>query len=267
VGWGLFLKLCKELKEIEMKNKITLLIIICTFLFSININANNKYPSGSYILKEMDKVRRSETQMAVSTMIIRGRRGVRKLKAKSWSKGSDQSFSEYLSPPRDKGTKMLKLKDELWVYSPMADRIIKIAGHMLKQSVMGSDFSYEDFMSEDALLDSYEAKVIGEEIINKRSCYILKLQAKKEGLAYNSRKLWVDKTRFIALKGERFAKSGKLLKTTEIKEIFRVESRWYPKRMIFKDVLKTGSGTELIIDSIKFDVKIPNYIFTKASLR
>ena len=37
--------------------------------------------------------------------------------------------------------------------------------------------------------------------------------------------------------------------------------------MIFKDVLSKGKGTELIVDSIEFDVEIPKHIFSKASLR
>ena len=36
---------------------------------------------------------------------------------------------------------------------------------------------------------------------------------------------------------------------------------------IFKDVLSKGKGTELIVDSIEFDVEIPKHIFSKASLR
>jgi len=93
------------------------------------------------------------------------------------------------------------------------------------------------------------------------------LTAKKDKVAYYSRKLWVDKERYLPLKEELFAKSGKLLKTFWITEVFRTGIRWYPKKMIFKDVLKKGSGTEFIIDSIEFNVKIPNYIFSKASLR
>ena len=50
-----------------------------------------------------------------------------------------QSYTEFLSPPREAGTKMLKLQDELWTYTPATDRVIRISGHMLRQSVMGSD--------------------------------------------------------------------------------------------------------------------------------
>ena len=94
-------------------------------------------------------------------MTIHGRRGSRTMKAKSWIQGVDQAFTEYLDPPRDAGTKMLKLGGQLWTFSPSTDRTIQIAGHMLRQSVMGSDMSYEDLMEDPKLQNLYEAKVDG----------------------------------------------------------------------------------------------------------
>lgn len=226
-----------------------------------------KTPSGEMILKKVDENFDAKNQISTATMIVKGRRGTRTIKSKSWAEGKDKTFTEYLSPAREKGTKMLKLKDELWTWSPSADRTIKIAGHMLRQAMMGSDISYEDFMENPKLTEMYDAKVIGEEEINGRLCYVLEMTAIKDNVAYYSRKLWVDKERYLPLREDRFAKSGKRLKTVKINEVFKVGTRWYPKRIIFKDVLKKGDGTEIIIDSIEFDAKIPAYIFTKAALR
>ena len=189
------------------------------------------------------------------------------MEIKSWAEGENRSFSEYLSPPRDAGTKMLKLEDKLWIYNPASDRTIQISGHMLRQSMMGSDLSYEDMMEENELIKVYDAEVTGEVIIIERDCWIVLLTAKVEDAAYQTKKVWIDKQRFLPLREERFGKSGKLLKTTEIKEVFQIGKRWYPKNMVFKDVLKKGKGTEFIIDSIEFDVEIPKTVFTKAALR
>ena len=223
--------------------------------------------SGQELLEKIDKNFAAKNHVSVSIMIIKGRRGTRTIRAKSWTRGYDESFTEYLDPPRERGTKMLKLKDELWVWTPSADRVIRIAGHMLRQSLMGSDLSYEDFMEDSHLADTYDAKITGEETIDERPCYVLQLTARKEKVAYHSRRLWVDKERYLPLRGDRFAKSGKLIKTARIHEVFKIKDRWYPKKMTFRDVLKKGKGTEFVIESIEFDVTIPDHIFTKASLR
>ena len=224
-------------------------------------------PTGAEILQKIDENTIAGNRSATTTMIVHGRRSDRTMKAESWIEGSDKSFSEYLAPAREKGTKMLKLGDQLWMYSPQSDRIVRIAGHMLRQSMMGSDFSYEDMMEDHRLVDSYSAEVLGSESFLERDCWVLKLRARVEDVAYHTRKIWVDKDRMLALREDRFAKSGKLLKTAEILDVFQVDQRWYPRRMVFKDALSKGKGTELIIESIEFDVEIPNHIFSKAALR
>jgi outer membrane lipoprotein-sorting protein len=224
-------------------------------------------PSGDWILQKVDENIGSDNKISHSRMIIHGRRASRTVESRSWIQGDEKSFTEYLAPPREAGTKMLKLEDQLWTYSPSTDRTIRISGHMLRQSVMGSDLSYEDFMEDRKLTQLYAARVSGEEEYEGRACWILELTAKEEDVAYYSRKVWVDKERFVALKEDRFARGGKLLKRTEVKDVQLLEGRWIPKKIVFKDMLKTGEGTEFILEEVRFNAEIPDYVFSKASLK
>jgi len=226
-----------------------------------------QYPDGNALLEKIDRNMISRNKIIKSKMIIHGRRASRTIESKSWIEGAEKSFTEYLSPAREKGTKMLKLGDELWTYTPSADRSIRISGHMLRQSVMGSDLSYEDMMEDPKMQNLYDAVIIDEDTLLNRTCWILELRAKVRDVAYHSRKVWVDKTRYTILKEKRYAKSGKLLKTTDILEIMQVDDRWVAKRIVFKDALKQGKGTEFILESIQFDAIIPDYFFSKAALR
>lgn len=223
--------------------------------------------TGDEILQKVDQNITADTKILKSKMIIHGRRASRTVESRSWIRGIKQSFTEYLAPARDAGTKMLKLADELWTYSPSSDRTIKISGHLLRQSVMGSDLSYEDLMEGPELTKLYQANVAGEEELHGRSCWILELVARTEGVTYHTRKLWVDKERFVLHKEARYAKSGKLLKTTEIKTMKKLNNRWVAEHIIFKDELKEGQGTEFIIDDIQFNQPIPEHLFSKAALK
>jgi outer membrane lipoprotein-sorting protein len=229
--------------------------------------AQGKAPDGETILRRVDENMGSDNKITTSVMTVHGRRGSRSIRAKSWIRGRAQSFTEYLDPPREKGTKMLKLEDQLWTYTPEADRTILISGHMLRQSVMGSDLSYEDMMEDPRLEVLYAATVSGGEAVEGRACWVLDLVSRGGEIAYFKRKVWVDKERFVVLREERFAKSGKLLKTTEVKSVERLGGRWVPTRIVFKDALKEGGGTEFVIEAIEFNASIPDYVFTKASLR
>ena len=240
-------------------------IMITLLMTAIVLGLNAQ--EAKEILETVDKNMSSKNRIFESDMVIHGRRSSRTITSKTYSEGDKQSFTEYLSPAREQGTKMLKQENKLWIYSPSTDRIIQISGHMLRQSVMGSDLSFEDMMDDRKLTDIYNATIAGHEEIEGRDTYILDLVAIVDDVAYHSQKLWVDSERFVPLKQDMFAKSGQLLKRTTLSDVQKVQGRWFPMTMVYKDMLKDGKGTEFRITSAKFDQDIPEYIFTKAALK
>lgn len=225
------------------------------------------YPDAGKILEQVDKNMVSKSRITTSKMVINGRRKSRTVVSKNYAEGDNRSFTEYLAPAREEGTKMLKLEDRLWIYSPSTDRTIQLSGHMLRQSVMGSDLSYEDMMEDRELTDMYDAKVITEETYEERKTWVLELIAKVADVSYHKRRIWIDQERYVPLKEELFAKSGQLLKKTSMSEVAKIDGRWYPKKMNYKDMLKSGNGTDFVIEEIEFEATIPAYIFSKAALK
>ena len=239
-------------------------LLMLFFGFSTILQGN---PDANEILEKVDQNMSSNNRVVESTMIIHGRRKDREITSRTYSVGDTKSFTEYLSPPREQGTKMLKLEDMLWIYSPDSDRTIQISGHMLRQSVMGSDLSYEDMMDDRKLQEVYDAEISGEATIEGRKCHQLRLNAKVNDASYQSRKIWIDAERFVPLKQELYAKGGQLLKRITLSEVKKIEGRWFPMKMVYKDMLKQGDGTEFRVTSIRFNQDIPEYIFTKAALK
>jgi outer membrane lipoprotein-sorting protein len=224
-------------------------------------------PSGPEILEKVQANLSSSNRVFTSRMVIHGRRGTRTVRSRTWAVGETKAYTEYLFPPREAGTKMLKLDDRLWLYTPSADRTLLISGHMLRQSVMGSDLSYEDMMEDPRLAESYEAVRDGTETLDGQRCWILALTARRQDLAYHKRRMWVDAQRFIPLREELYARGGRLLKRTELSDIRQVQGRWFPTRIVFRDMLRSGGGTSFVIETIAFDQPIDPARFNKASLR
>ncbi len=244
---------------------IKILIFILSFTF---LPSQSDDMSVQDIIKAMDNNLNAKSRVLTSRMIVHGRRASRTIESRNWVMGANQAFTEYLSPPREAGTKMLKLGDKLWTYSPQTDRVIQISGHMLRQSVMGSDMSYNDMMEERPMEELYQATLEGSVMIDGRDHWIMVLEARVKGLSYPKRRAWIDKEYLLPTKEELYAKSGKLLKTSTMEGIKRIQGRWFPSRFVFKDELKRNSkGTEWVIDDIKFDVDIPDSRFSKAKLR
>tara|TARA_Y100001970_G_C14228601_1_gene857241 strand:+ start:1179 stop:1919 length:741 start_codon:yes stop_codon:yes gene_type:complete len=244
---------------------IKFVILLISFTF---ITGQSKEMTVDDIIQAMDKNMNAKSRILTSKMVVHSRRASRTIESRNWVVGTDKAFTEYLSPPREAGTKMLKLGDKLWTYSPQTDRVIQISGHMLRQSVMGSDMSYSDMMEDRPLMDLYDAKIEGSVEIDGRDHWIMMLTAKVKGLSYPMRRAWIDKEYLVPMKEELYAKSGKLLKTSTMHGIKNVQNRWFPSRFIFKDELKRNSkGTEWVIDEIEFDSEISESRFSKALLR
>ena len=245
-----------------MKNCL-IIFFLSSFLFT-----QSDQMSANDIMKAIDKNLNADSRVITSKMVIKGRRNSRTIESKNWIVGTELAFTEYLSPPREAGTKMLKIGEKLYTYSPQTDRVIQISGHMLRQSVMGSDMSYNDMMEDRPIEQLYKATLEGSTNIDDRDHYIIALDAKVKGLSYPKRRSWVDKEYLLPTKEELYAKSGKLLKTASLHEIKKIDGRWFPSKFIYKDELKRNSrGTEWIINDIQFNKKIPDSRFSKALLR
>ncbi len=219
------------------------------------------------LLKEIDDNLWSNTKHIEGKLIVDNGRRVRTMEVETWMEGVVKSYSYYKSPARERGTKMLKLDRKLWMYTPQTDRKILIAGHLLRQSMMGSDLSYEDMLEDKKLSISYSAKISGVENIEGIQSMVLDLTALEPQYTYQFRKVWTDPKKKIVLKEERFAKSGKLLKKIEFKDYFPIEGRLFPRRMIFRDMLKENTQTIYQFDEIHFDVNIPKKYFSKRVLK
>jgi outer membrane lipoprotein-sorting protein len=242
--------------------KTALLYILIPLLF-----AGTQGKNAAEILSRVEKNMSSENRIFESSMTIHGARTSRTITSRTYAVGDKRSFTEYLSPARELGTKMLKLENQLWIFAPSTDRIIQISGHMLRQSVMGSDLSYEDMMDDRKLTEIYDATVAGTETIDGRETWILELTAKVNDVSYFKRKMWIDTERYVPLREELFARSGQLLKRTTLSDVESHNGRWFPTRIVYKDMLKQGEGTEFKMTSVKFNQQIPDHIFTKAALK
>lgn len=247
-----------------MKKIISLISII--FVIAAAVAAQDT-PTADEILDRIDKNMVFSTAYSEVDMIITTSKRTITKSMTSYSRGTQRSFMEFLSPARDKGTKILRIDDVVNIYYPSAERVMRLSGHMLRRSMMGSDFSFED-MTERAkkMREEYSAEIKGEEEFGGRTCYIIVMTSKLPKQTYFVRKSWVDKERYIGLKEELYAKSGKLLKVMTAHDIKTIGKRFYPLRITLEDKLRKNTKTEIVMKKIDFDVDIPEGTFSERRL-
>jgi outer membrane lipoprotein-sorting protein len=179
--------------------------------------------------------------------------------------GSDKAFTEFTNP-EDRGTRYLKLGKELWIYFPKEQDSVKISGHLLKEGMMGSDLSYEDALESRDLKAKYSAVLKGKETVDGRDCFVIELSAKIASAAYDKRVLWIDAERFVNLKEEMYAKSGRLLKVARTIGVAKLGSRWFPSNVEYESRLRANTKTVFSMAKIELDAAVDPKRFTMAAL-
>lgn len=222
--------------------------------------------SGKEILRRVDENTVVTSSSYDARMLISLGGTIREKRFTGYAEGKERAYMEFTYPARDKGTRFLKIGDEMWMYLLSVEKATKIAGHMLRQSMMGSDFSYDDIVENKKLIELYEVALTGTDTIDGEECYVLELTAKVPEITYYYRKLWVDKNRYVTLKAELYAKSGKLMKEITLSEFKNIDQYRFPTSIKMENKLRKDTYTELRLDDVELDINIPDRIFTKAYL-
>ena len=229
-----------------------------TFAFS-------QTPSAAELLKRVDDNEVYSTIQYEGEMIIeyQNRRYVKVMKA--WARGNADSFVEFFNP-EDRGTKYLKRGGRLYMYSPDNEGVMLISGHMLKESMMGSDMSYEDTLDNATLSSRYNPALQGSEIWNGRNAWVLELNAKSRTESYPKRKLWIDQENGDVLRYELFALSGAKLKEFNLIKVEILNGRRFPVEVELRDLLRRGSKTTFVMKNVTLDKPIPDSVFSQRNL-
>lgn len=240
---------------------------IIFLIILLSLTGNIFAESAMDIIRRVDSNDDFQTQKYTATMTIKkGKRTLVKTMSGYGAERGEKAFIEFTNPA-DKGVKYLKIEDELWIYFPDADDIMKISGHMLRQGMMGSDISYEDMMSSETLEEDYSAKLLGSKTVRGRDCYEIELTAKTNEALYAKEIVRVDKEWYTALSLELYAHGGRLIKTMEQYDVKNIQGRNIATRTIIEDKRRKNSSTTITLDELVINAKLPSGVFSHSYLR
>ena len=253
----------KKIKQVFRRFVFFLFIPLLFFLAAPRAYSQ----SASEIIRRVDANQQFSSEKFEMRMTIeKGKQKLVKTISGYGKNRGDYSFMEFTNT-EDRGVKYLKIFDELWIYFPDADDIMKISGHMLRQGMMGSDISYEDMMRREDLDKTYEVKLTGSEKIRGVDCFVVEMTAKTKDALYARQILYVDKNTFVPLRLELFAKGGRMLKTMEEFDIIKQGDRYFARKIVIRDLRKKDSGTTVEILQLQFNVPVSDDVFTRRNLR
>ena len=187
--------------------------------------------------------------------------------------GDQKTFVYFHSPADVRDMTYLVWKhpdreDDRWLYLPALDLIRRISSSDVRSSYAGSDFVYEDVTGRSLDDDSHE--LIGEE----KNCYkgddcykIRNVPKDKRYVEFAYYDIYVDKKNFLPIKGVYYsAATEKPYRTIEILDVKNIQG--YPTPTKIKATnLASGGYSVITYGTIKYNVGVPDNVFTQRSLR
>ena len=250
------------------KSTLTGIFIITLLLTTAAYTSISQTLTAKEIVKRAnDKATGNSSQGTMKMSIVRPDWS-REVVMKSWSKGTEYYMIYITEPVKDKGQVFMKRKQDMWNWMPSINRMIKLPPSMMGQSWMGSDFTNDDLVRMNSIIEDFTHEIIGSEKIDGYDCCIIELIPKPEAaVVWGKIKLWISKAEYYELKGEYFDEDLNLVNTMTSSNIKKLGDRMLPSKMIMIPVDKPGNQTILETIDIIFDKPIDENFFSQQNMK
>jgi outer membrane lipoprotein-sorting protein len=248
--------------------KLFLNIIILSLLLVTAINSYAQELTAMEIVKRANDKANGNSSQGTMKMTIERPDWSREVTMKSWSKGTEYYLIYITEPAKDKGQVFMKRNQDMWNWMPSINRMIKLPPSMMGQSWMGSDFTNDDLVRMNSIIEDFTHRTIGSEKFGGFECYIIELIPKPEAaVVWGKIVLWISKDDFYELKGEYYDEDEVLVNTMESSDIKLMGDRMLPARMVMTPVDKPGNRTILEMINVTFNKPIEDDFFSQQNMK
>ncbi len=139
---------------------------------------------------------------------------------------------------------------------------------MMLQSWMGSDFTNDDIVKESSILEDYTHHMLGMEQAGGFSCHKIELKPKADAAVVWGKMIYFARTEdLLAVRVEFYNEHNELKKLLTYSDFKFMHDRTIPVLMKMETINKKDRYTIMEIETIKFDIPIPDKVFSLQNLK
>lgn len=221
------------------------------------------------LVDKANKALRGDSSRARVTMTITTPHWTRTMDIEGWNRGRQMAFIEILGPAKDKGNITLRRKNEMWLWMPKVERVIKIPPTMMHSSWQGSDFTYEDIVKADSIVKDYDHKLLRVVDHPDHKTYEVEADPKPDApVVWGKVLLWIAQygDDVVGEKEEDYSERGDLIRTIKFSDLKLLGGRRLPSRLECIPETRKGRRTILVYRSLDFDLPLPDSFFSLSRL-
>ena len=246
-----------------MRKSLSILIGITSALLAQTLHADE----ARDIIRAAIDYWRGTSSFGELTMTIHRPDWERSMSMRAWTQGDDRSLVRVTAPKKDKGNGTLIDDDNMWSYSPKINRVIKVPSSMMGQSWMGSDFSNKDISRVDDIIDQYEHEILGEEELDGHTVYQIESIPHEDAAVVWGKEILKIRDDNVLVDHSFYDQDGELVKVLVSVEIGDMGGRVVAIRQRMNKVDEPDEWTEIVLDSMEYDLELRDSLFTLSNLR
>jgi len=186
---------------------------------------------------------------------------------KSGAGSLQQKYYVYLRYPADvKDTVLMVWKngekdDDRWLYLPALDLVKRIAAGDKRTSFLGSDFFYEDISGRRMDEDFHELAEVTDNYFVVRNT-----PKQADSVEFARFDMWIHRATFLPIKVEFFDRENSKYRVYEALKVEQIQDYPTVVQSRMRD-LRTGGESTLEFSRVKYDMGIPDSVFSERYLR
>lgn len=253
--------------------RLILIAIFYLILSTLSLNASAETLTGIDIAKKVfDRDRGDDSYAKIEMALIdkKGKTRVREMIVQRKKFGElNKTLIRFTSPADIEGTGFLSWEnkdrdDDQFLFLPALRRVRRIVSSQKDISFVNTDFTYEDLERRKVEKDSH--RLLRTEKVNGWECWILESIPKKDsGSQYGKIVSWIVKEIYVPIKVEYYNKRGNMVKRYTVNKLEKINGIWTEMELEMHD-LKNNHRTQLKVKEIKYNIGLPNRVFTRQNL-
>jgi outer membrane lipoprotein-sorting protein len=181
----------------------------------------------------------------------------------------DKSLIIFDRPPDIRDTALLTFThktgdDEQWLYLPEVARVKRISAANKSGAFVGSEFAYEDLVSEE--VEKYTYKYLRDEPCGPLACFVVERYPVDKRSGYTRQVVWRDQAEYRIQKIEYYDRKASLLKTLTMAGYRQYKLRFWRADTMTMVNHQSGRSTVLTWGNIVFTAGAREADFTPAAL-
>lgn len=178
----------------------------------------------------------------------------------------------YFNEPADvRGARFLIIENEpqndMYIYMPGLVIVRKITSSRISSSILGTDFSYEDYERLHGILTDLKAEQYPDEVLSGRPVYVVNSYPDDDS-GYEKIATFIDIETCVALKTDLYERGHQLRKTMTIDPaaIKKEGDIHVPQELLMSDV-RDKTETRMVIQKIMTDIPLDDELFDPEQMK